>query len=443
MVRVSRNTTALHGERREPTPEWEDERAAPLPLNGARLALEALLAHATPTALAHLYSIVTQPRSIRLVDVLPSRLAEPARVRALGLLLAREAPRLEAVKFGLTLLAAVDGGDDRELLLELGRHEELTDTVASVLLRQSSEGERLVLQLAGRVRGWGRIHAVEQLAQTSDPVIRHWLLREGFRNTVMHEYSAFTCAMAGNLHEALAAPRVDTALLRGAAELLLALANGGPGPDLADYPFRNQAVAAWLRHLPDKQLDLHDLSALDALLECDELSAELRQAVAGLTTSPAVSSLIAQGLTGPAADAFERADLCAERRGIDTFLHCERRVASGDPRFGHALLRLLQQTDAPRLERALSAARSQLELGATSPESGLLLELVVSELQRFPGRGRDFVQMALESSCARTRQVAATTLEVWAASGVTALAPAERMPVIRDGETTRRFPGAG
>lgn len=33
------------------------------------------------------------------------------------------------------------------------------------------------------MNGWGRIHVVERLAQTENAEIKHWLLREGYRNS--------------------------------------------------------------------------------------------------------------------------------------------------------------------------------------------------------------------------------------------------------------------
>ncbi len=63
-----------------------------------------------------------------------------------------------------------------------------------------------------------------------NPVIKRWLLREGFRNSVMYEYLAATCARAGGLLAALGDDDVDRELLTGAGEILQALIAGRPGP---------------------------------------------------------------------------------------------------------------------------------------------------------------------------------------------------------------------
>jgi hypothetical protein len=82
--------------------------------------------------------------------------------------------------------------------------------------------------LAKNVDGWGRIHVVERLAQTENPHIKDWLLREGFRNSVMYEYLAYTCATAGGLVAALSQGTVDRELLTSTGELLDALIAEGP-----------------------------------------------------------------------------------------------------------------------------------------------------------------------------------------------------------------------
>lgn len=400
-----------------PADSWPgQEERNPLVERQVRRALERLVVTATEACLAELHGLVVRPRAVALADVPPISSCEqhPERVRELGRLFAAEAPSVAAVKFGLSLLQTLGGGDDRELLLDLGMHEELTASAVAVLLHQSRHNERLVYQLARRLHGWGRIHAVERLADTKDATIRAWLLRDGFRNTVMNEHLAFECAMTGELHEALAAPVVDAGLLRGAADLFIALANGGPAPDLADYPYRDEAISSWLSHLRRSGLDLDQLTALDALSDCPELSSANRRAIDVLRGHPKVLSLIEEGIATYDAGSFERADLAALRRQIDTFMHCEQRVLTAAPDASHALYRMLQQATAPTIERALNAARTLIPLPATDGDTSRLLHLVVEELARFPARGQDFVEAAAHSSDARARDTATRTLSAWA-----------------------------
>ena len=52
-------------------------------------------------------------------------------------------------------------------------------------MRTWKDGNNEIWNLAKRVHGWGRIHAIEQLEpETND--IRRWLLTDGVRNEVMY-----------------------------------------------------------------------------------------------------------------------------------------------------------------------------------------------------------------------------------------------------------------
>lgn len=105
------------------------------------------------------------------------------------------------------------------------------------MMSTQPDRERAVFDVARRVTGWGRIHAVEQLASTADPEIQAWLLRDGFRNDVMYEYLACIAATTGCLYEALLDPAADQELVTSAGEILATLSFlGGPAKDMRHYP---------------------------------------------------------------------------------------------------------------------------------------------------------------------------------------------------------------
>ena len=407
------------------SPESDEDYAARLRLADVRRALLTLAEDAAVEHLARLYSLVTRSPVVSMLgspeDDSLGHLDE--RLHAIGELFAREAPTREAVEFGVILLGSVEGFDDRALLLELGIDRGLTPVVVFALARQH-RGEQALFELAKRVDGWAKIRTVERLAETTNAEIQAWLLRDGFRNSEQNEHLAFTCAMAGNLHLALAKTRVDGELLRGAADIFVALANGGPAPDLADYPFRAAAIRAWLRHVAHSELDLYQLSALDALSECPEVPADLLRELDALRATPRVAALIELGLRSLDPELYERADAAAVRRRLDTFTYHEARVRSGAPRLAHAVFRMMQESTTLTLERALDAVAGCVELktlatgpAACSPASvfpqHLLVEHVVVDLARYPGAGERFVAAALRSPLLRNRLTALSTVEAW------------------------------
>jgi hypothetical protein len=258
-------------------------------------ALRQLASEPTEANLTHVYRL-SKDSILGVVDPVIEALArlhvEPARVHAIGRVLALEAPDREAVKVGVALMGTVAGVDDIDALNVLGVHEEFTLFCAVAIARQGADAELRLWQLANRVNGWGRIQLVERLAGTRSAEIRGWLLREGFRNAVMDEYLAYTCATAGGLDEALQADTVDDALLLGASGIFSALASGGPAEDLGDYAQAEVAVSAWLEHVERRPLLLAHVKALDGLSRRDELSSSLKDRIDTLRNADSARAVV-------------------------------------------------------------------------------------------------------------------------------------------------------
>lgn len=224
-----------------------------------------------PSHIAHarLYELITETGALQYIDgvlelVLEHRELEPEALLELARWWAREAPDRQAVKFALALLGLFNEEQDIALLLKLGRHDEFT-LFAAVAISNSREESAtdLLWELARNVDGWGRIHAVELLAEQPSPEVRDWLLREGYRNTVLYEYLAGLCARAGDLAGALRAGP-DTALINSAVDLVDALLHG-PGDELERYQDFAEVVDLLLEHLTHRLTDLKDLLCVHAL----------------------------------------------------------------------------------------------------------------------------------------------------------------------------------
>lgn len=113
------------------------------------------------------------------------------------------APDREPVKLGITLLGQFGNASDHGDLITLGSHDEFT-LFALVALAQLGVDDAPWI-LAPKVHGWGRIHCIECLdVPVEDAARRRWLLTEGWRNTIMTEYTAAICGRRGGLEDALA-----------------------------------------------------------------------------------------------------------------------------------------------------------------------------------------------------------------------------------------------
>lgn len=420
-------------------------------------ALRDLMNEATPENLAHLTRLLVRAPVLGVLDEVLAELVaagdlDPDRFHELAMLLVSRAPDREIVKLGISMLGVLVGADERETLLTIGVHEEFTLYAAVALASTLDDPDHSLWNLAKRVRGWGRIHAVERLAETREPEIQAWMLREGFGNDVMDEYLAHTCAVAGDLAGALEADIVDEALLDGAAGILGALLNGGPAEDIEDYEQAPRAAEAYLRHLvrrPEhRPLDLRHLLVAEQLrefigpareeLEDDETLRELgwdleRRArvlemcerVAQRTEWPAQ---VREGLEASDLARFHQADAAAQLLDIDAWDHHLRRIEQS-PRNSPSWFRLVQTEDDERFDYVLALAERLLpldELGTgAAEETGLgpefdvhdTLLVLVHGLVGKPGVGRRLVEVALRSPVIRVRRGALRVLAAWGEQG--------------------------
>ncbi len=136
-----------------------------------------------------------------------------------------ESAEREGVKLGLTLMQLFDTGDDvlRDIIRSLGLSDEFTLYALLNILRWDNAQEE-VFDLARRVHGWGRIHAVERLEPAREEIC-DWLLEEGIHNDVMPEYSALTVYEKAGVDKRLQQEQLDPPLFRAAGEVVSALLN--------------------------------------------------------------------------------------------------------------------------------------------------------------------------------------------------------------------------
>ncbi len=421
--------------------ESSAQRAAPI----AEL-VAALTREPKDETLSALQESVAEGPLLDCVDELVSAISsidglDAGRVHDLGHFLATRAADREMVKLGAMLLGLVEGPDDREVLLTLGAHDELALFAIVAMVNRPDLSERDLWALARRARGWGRIQAVERLSDTSDPVIHGWMLREGFRNSVMDEYLAHVCATTGRLAHALEGD-VDDALLAGAAGLFEALVNGGPAPDLTDYDEGAEAAERFLDHvaaraeagdfelawlggavaLRDFVVGDRNWSPLEAIGWTPEHREGLAKVAAAILSRPEWEAAIDRALDSEA-DRW-RGETLARMLGVDTFERLMARLER-DPVDGGAWFDVMRQIDSPeRLERALAVAEQlPLEAIATgaAEELGLgpdyaahgCLDMILQDLGAFPGQGWRLVDAALRSPVTRNRNMAIRALAAW------------------------------
>jgi hypothetical protein len=352
-----------------------------------------------------------------------------------------ESPDREPVKFGVALLGLFRQPADADLFQTLGRHDEFTLFCAVALANSSDDPDEALWALARNVTGWGRIHVVERLARTDNSAVKRWLLREGFRNSVMYEYLAATCARAGGLLAALSEDDVDRELLTAAGEIIQALIAGGPAEGIDDYEDARPVVEAYLGHMESSAETIEDflhVNSVKGYLDEDDSrwagrceagwTAECRDRLRSMCDSilgrPEWVGKIRADLGSQNELEFAHADQAAKALGIDTWdIHWRRlQEKPTEPgRWYHVMV----LCDEGRIVAVMEFAEANIDLSriatGAGDELGLgrefephsCLDYVLQELRRFPGRGARLVEAGLRSPVVRNRNMAVAALAAW------------------------------
>lgn len=408
-------------------------------------AIACVIRQPSKAALQQLYALLCERDARSIVDVvldaLHAELSEQAcAIAAVARRLIREAPDVEPVKVGVALLGISGTIEDSDLISTVGLYEEITIySVASFKYLFGERADIKIWSLAKAVYGWGRINAVQYLAETTAPEIKEWMLREGFRNHILDEYLAYTCAATGGLRQALGSSTVDEALLAASADLLIALINGGPAEDISDYPDGPVVCLSFLRHMRTRPL--RTLRAVEcvfdirSLLDGDRwaqlraqpewsgnIQLQIRSQVDEVLKQMNALRVVEDGLRSKGRLDFYLAANLGSHFGIDAWpLRLERQRHGGAKEWS-----FLMQTDRrDRIEQVLGLARAQLDFdvigsGPTMSlglgrefEDDSALSMVIHGLSRFPGVGWDLVRIGLRNRVCGVRNAAIGVLGEW------------------------------
>jgi hypothetical protein len=246
----------------------------------------------------------------------------------------------------------------------------------------------------------------------------------------MDEYLAHTAATTGDLHAALTTPPVDDELLDGAGGILTALCRGGPAEDITDYPEAPQAIDRYLTLVAPRPptlgrvhivLELARFLTSDkaATLDCtDATRAELRRRCDRLVEQPHWLLTVEQAMDSPDLARFQGAIWPARQLGIPTRTRIRARVhAHPDDAYLWQTLTddiddvLALAHELLPLERLVTGPTLDVGLGSGRPDH--ILDLIVSRLDKHPGKGWSLIRIALSNATIRNRNMAIRALAAW------------------------------
>ena len=153
-----------------------------------------------------------------------------------------------AVKYALSLLELLSEttGAWRGLVRDLSACDEFTLYGVFVARNWENASDEL-WQMAKRVDGWGRVHAVAEL-EPENQEMREWLLDDGWRNRVMPAYSALQCAVKGGLAGRLKQQELTDGQFEAATGLLAGLLDEGPVAGISRIDGPAGLLTAYLEH---------------------------------------------------------------------------------------------------------------------------------------------------------------------------------------------------
>ena len=163
-------------------------------------AIKAVADHDYDMAVELFSKLGEQKRAIELIDEIQKYILghrdelPPENVFKTSVNIILQSDNRENVKFGLSVLEIFNLNGKEDLIskiMTLGLSDEFT-LFALFILQRLEDGNDRIFELAKKVYGWGRVHAVDRLEPLT-PEIKDWLIEEGVHNTIMPAYSALTC----------------------------------------------------------------------------------------------------------------------------------------------------------------------------------------------------------------------------------------------------------
>ena len=361
-------------------------------------------------------------------------------MRELSRWLLKTSAEREPLKFGLVLCGLTGAGTDDDVL-DLGGHEEFTVFAATAVMRSADDPDLALFELARRVHGWGRIHLVERLVESPHDEIKEWLLRGGYRNTVMDEYVAYLVAQACGLKQALDEHDVDEELLDSAGGLVVALLRGGPAQDIDDYHDGVPVITSYIEHVRSRPITIERAGTIAEIRRwltspdadwvertgrdwTNSVREPLEDACQAILARAETIQLVEEGLRSGDDKVFRSADYVAGLMGIDTF---ERHISmlQDDPLRSGSWYHAVRQADEARMRRIVALAEARLPLAAVAtgpadllglgPEFAVhgCIDFVLPGLGPYPGTGWPLVRTALRSPVIRNRHGALRVLNEW------------------------------
>lgn len=177
--------------------------------------------------------------------------------------LAFETSNRNTVKVGIALLGIFGEKSSIDKIKLIGLHDEFTLFSIVAISNISDDKVNDLWEIAKKVDGWGKIHTIERLTKMElSTDIKEWLITEGYKNSIMYEYLAYSCAVNGDLRNIIADDTISDKIFKSSGEIIEALITGGPAEDITHYQYASILLSNYVKHAQTHATDIFDFNVL-------------------------------------------------------------------------------------------------------------------------------------------------------------------------------------
>lgn len=267
-------------------------------------------------------------------------------------------------------------------------------------------------------------------------------VREGYKNSVMYEYLALSCARQGGLHEKLQQAEIYRELFQSAGDLLEALiTEGSPAEDISAYSSAAAVVENFIRHARQHANGIADFNILHLLKDflselqnapeacrqngwSEDVSARCLTGIAAILDSRDWKPQVYEDLKSGDNVVYWNAKQAARRLGIDLWETIWHRLQDKPDELSSWYDVTLSNQPEHAAEVIDFALRYlPLDQLATGPVNSLglgqdymkysCLDAVITYLENYPRQGEKLVLTGLKSPVTRNRNMAIRVLGKW------------------------------
>lgn len=327
----------------------------------------------------------------------------------------------ECIKYGLSMLELFDIEQNesiKNVVRTIGLSDEFS-LFAIFIMLSWEDGNNEVFQLAKKVHGWGRIHAVERIEPTTKE-IKYWLLADAVHNWIMPAYSALTCWEKSGADSVLRGD-LNREEFSGLRDIIEGLLDEGSVPGISEIENSDDVIITFLNQAKNLASHIDDYEVIRSIrihFEDEDTGNPnivdlCREILSSDSCMAAVKGAVVRGQSIP----------LAHELGIDYRADVFKVLESDFEEKAHVCDTLLD--DSIYRRKVLDLFRQKLSLAEikTGPKKTLgmgknywkedALEWLMQGLRNYPVEGQEFVEAGLQAAPVRTRNGAIYVLEKW------------------------------